>query len=146
MTATAWRAMSLVATTLAAAAALAAGVSSGCAACVETAAGACVPMKCHYTFVAVCLVEALGAFGTLGLVFVKCKMGRRWLAAVGLAAHAAALALMRTGLMGLCGDTSMHCHETALLCTALAAAGALACAVLIALADPRRATLPKRGI
>ena len=113
---------------------------------IETAAGGQVPMKCHWTFRAVCGFGVLGALSLLGAAFTGCKMGRRWLAVGGFAAQLLAIAAMRTDWMGLCGNVDMHCHVTALPCTILAVIAALGCVVLFCLADPKRAALPKRGL
>lgn len=142
----AYRAFGVATAVVIAIGALVAWAMGGCTAQIETAAGGQVPMKCHWTMIAVTLVEAMGAFSALGLAFVKCKVGRRWLACGGLIAQALALVALHTPLMGLCGDASMHCHETALVVTVLAVVAAVLCIVAAALADPKRADLPKRGI
>lgn len=141
-----YRVLGVVCAVVIAAAAVAAQAMGGCSADIETAAGAHVPMKCHWTMIAVCLVEIMGAFSALGLAFVKCKVGRRWLAVGGILAQAFVFAALYSPLMGLCGDTSMHCHSTATVVAVIAAVATVLCVVAIALADPKRASLPKRGI
>ena len=141
-----WKIVGIVLAVLSAAVAVVAFVMGGCTACVETAAGGCVPMKCHWTFCAVEGFAVLGTVALLGLAFTGCKVGRRWLAFGGFAAQALVLAALHTGLMGLCGDVAMHCHVTAVPCTVLAVVVAVGCVVLFALADPKRAQLPKRGL
>lgn len=146
MSKTVWNAVAIAACAVAAVAALVAQVSGGCTACLETVSGACVPMKCHWTFIAVAMVEGLAAFALLGLALVKCKVGRRWLATLAIAAQVLVAAALYSPLMGLCGDASMHCHVTATYVAVLAAVVVVLAAVLFALADPKRATLPKRGL
>lgn len=141
-----YRILGVVAAVLLGAAAVLAWAMGGCTAPIETAAGGQVPMKCHWTLVAATLIAALGAFSALGLAFVKCKVGRRWLAAGGVIAQVLVLAVLYTPLMGLCGDVSMRCHVTAAAVAAAGAAGAVLCIVAAVLADPKRAELPKRGL
>ncbi len=130
---------------VAAAAALVAAISGGCSSCVEMASGACSPMKCHWAMTAAALIEALAAFDFLGLAFVKCKIGRRWLAAGCALAQVLAVACMY-GFIGLCGNAEMHCHATATGVTALAAVSVALCIVAAIKADPNATSLPKRGL
>lgn len=118
----------------------------GCTGAVETAAGGTVPMKCHWTIIAVFLIEVMAAFSTLGLAFVKCKIGRRWLACSGVLAQALVLIALYSPLMGLCGDATMHCHLSANVLAVAAAVAIVLCVVAAALADPKRADMPKRGL
>ena len=141
-----WKIVGIVLAVLSAAVAVVSLAMGGCTACVETAAGGCVPMKCHWTFRAVAGFAALGTVALLGLAFTGCKVGRRWLAFGGFAAQALVLVALHTGMMGLCGDATMHCHVTAVPCTVLAVVAAVGCVVLFVLADPKRAQLPKRGL
>ena len=129
-----------------AAAAVVAIAMGGCTKTIETAGGGQVPMKCHWTMIAVALVEVMGAFSALGLAFVKCKIGRRWLAVGGMLAQVLAVAVLYGPFMGLCGDAIMHCHTTAMVVAVLAAVAAVLCLVAAALADPKRAEMPKRGL
>lgn len=142
----AYRALGVLTAVVIAAAAAVAWAMGGCTAQIETAAGGQVPMKCHWTMIAVVMIEALGAFMALGLALVTCKTGRRWLACGGLVAQVLVLVALHTSLMGLCGDTTMHCHTTALVVTVIAVVAAVLCAVAAALADPKRSELPKRGL
>lgn len=142
-----WRVLAAVATAAGLAAAVAAAAMGGCDACAATTStGACVPMTCHWTMRAAVLLEALAAVATAGLAFVRCKAGRRWLAAVGFLAQSSVLAAFYTPLMGLCGNAQMHCHATATVCTVLAAVAMIACVVAAVQADPDKADLPKRGL
>ena len=141
----AFKVLGNVGAAVAVAAALVAVVSGGCPSCVETASGACVPMKCHWAMIAAALIEAIAAFVFLGLAFVKCKIGRRWLAAACALCQACAVACMY-GLIGLCGAAEMHCHATALAVSVLAAISVVLCIVAAAKADPNAANLPKRGL
>lgn len=142
----AWKVVAGLAAAVAAVCAAVAFGMGGCDACVETVSGACMPMKCHWTYQAVVLIEVLAAFALLGLAFVKCKIGRRWLAVEGILAQVAVLVALYSPFMGLCGDTSMHCHQTALVCTILAVVVAILGVVAIAKADPKAASLPRRGL
>lgn len=130
---------------VAATAALVAAFSGGCTSCIETASGVCVPMKCHWAMIAVTLIEVVAAFDFLGLAFVKCKIGRRWLAAACALCQVLAVVCLY-GLIGLCGAAEMHCHATALAVSVLAAISVVLCIVAAAKADPKAASLPKRGL
>jgi FtsH-binding integral membrane protein len=141
-----WKVLGL---SLAAACVLAAVVAQamgGCADCVQTAAGGCVPMKCNYTMCAVALVQVMAALCCAALAFVKCKVGRRWLAVGGMAGQALMLVSLYTPFMGLCGKPEMHCHATAHVLTAFAVAVIVGCVVACAKADPNAVAKPKRGL
>ena len=130
---------------VAVAAALVAVFSGGCPSCIETASGACVPMQCHWAMIAVALIEVIAAFDYLGLAFVKCKIGRRWLAAACALCQVLAVVCLY-GLIGLCGADEMHCHATALAVSILAPISVVLCIVAAVKADPKAANLPKRGL
>lgn len=141
-----WKAFGVALACLAAVAAGVAAFKGGCPACIETVTGGCAHMKCFYAFHAVCLVEALAAAAALGLAFVKCKIGRRWLAAVCILAQACALAAMYTPLGGLCASSEMVCHSTAAIVDVLALVLCVGCIIAMVFADPARANRPKRGL
>lgn len=141
----AFKVLGVAGAAVALAAALVAAISGGCASCVEMASGACSPMKCHWAMIAVALIEALAAFDFLGLAFVKCKIGRRWLAVGCALGQILALACMY-GLIGLCGSAEMHCHQTAMGVSVLAAVSVVLCIVAALKADPNAVNLPKRGL
>lgn len=142
----AWKLLGIAACVLALANAVVAGAMGGCTACLDTTTGGCAHMACYYTFRAVTLVQVLGALAILGVAFVKCKVGRRWLAATCIVAQALTVICMYTPVGGLCANAEMTCHATATVVTVLAVAMCIACIVAIALADPHRAQLPKRGL
>lgn len=121
-------------------------VVGGCDACVQTADGGCVPMKCHYAVRAAALVEAMAALSCAALCFVKCKVGRRWLAVSGIAGQALALVVLYTPYVGICANAAMKCHLTAHAVAVCAGIVAVGCCVALAKADPTLAALPKRGL
>lgn len=141
-----WRIFACCTAAVIAAAAIAAAVMGGCSSCVETASGSCVDMACNYAVKAVACIDALGAASVLGLAFVKCKIGRRWLAGLGIASQLLAFACLYTSLFGLCANAQMQCHTTATVATVLGCVAIVLCAVAIAQADPKKASLPKRGL
>lgn len=143
---TTWKivaAIGIVASAVACGIALAMG---GCDACVETVSGACVPMKCHWTFHAVAAFEALSAYLLLGLVFVACKMGRRWLAVGSLLCQLATFVFLYTPVAGLCAKADMACRATATACTPFAAIAIVVALIALWFADPKKGQLPKRGL
>ena len=141
-----WRLFAGAGVVLGAAAALAAFLIGGCDACVETVGGTCLPMKCNYTLNAVLLCEVLGAFSFAGLGLVRCKIGRRWLACTTLLSQVLVMIALWTPFMGICADSAMKCHTTAMIVSVLGCVICVLCIVAVALADPKRADLPKRGI
>lgn len=142
----AWKVLGIAACIVALANAGVAGAMGGCTACLDTTTGGCAHMACFYTFHAVALLQVLGAIAIAGVAFVKCKVGRRWLAAACIAAQALTVICMYTPVGGLCANAEMSCHTTALAVTVLAVVICVACIVAIALADPKRAQMPKRGL
>lgn len=141
-----YRVLAVVAAACALAAAVVALVMGGCNSCAVGTSETCVPMKCHYAFQAVALVEVMGAFCAAGLFLVKCKIGRRWLACGGVLAQMLCAILVYTPYVGICASAGMACHTTALVCVVLGTCVVVVCAALFAAADPKRAAMPKRGL
>jgi len=132
-------ALSLIATVLAL-------VLGGCSSCVETAAGSCVPMKCHWTFQAVILFELLAAVAA-GLGFTTPgKHGRVVCALMAALASACTLIAFYTPLMGLCAAEGMACRQHALVVSAFVAA-VIVCAIIgLVRSDPAKAARPKKEL
>lgn len=143
---TLWRVLAAAGALLALAAAAVALVLGGCPSSIETASGAFVPMKCAYAVRAAALLQVMAAASMFGLVPVKCKVGRRWLAGMTVLAQALAAVALYTPCIGLCSDSAMHCHATALACTLTGLCAAVVAIVLFVLADPKRASRPRRGL
>lgn len=118
----------------------------GCAKTIETAMGGEVPMKCHWTFIATTFVGIIGIVTTLLSLVASTREARRT-AALATAVTAIVILLLPSPLgIGLCGDTSMHCHQTALYVWIAAGASLLIAVIQIARADPAIAELPKKKL
>ncbi len=137
-----WKACTAVAAILMAATAVVSAALGGCDAALECTSGACVPMKCHWCFVAV-LVESVAAcvVALFGLA-QKTLEGRR---AVAFAVIVFALAMLAECYLaiGVCGATGMACHTTRLVVTVLVVLAAVAAAAGFAKADPEADKKPK---
>jgi hypothetical protein len=124
-----WSILSAVIAILSLAAVVSAFALGGCSTCVETAAGGCVPMKCHWTFQAVGLMDisavaaAAAGFTTPGV------HGRRVCSALAALANALVLFAFYGPLLGLCANPDMDCHVHAMVVTVFAVA-----ALVVALA------------
>lgn len=118
----------------------------GCTKTIATAMGGEVPMKCHWTFIATTFVGVLGVVTTLLALVNSTKEGRRT-AALATAVTAIVILLLPSPLgIGLCGDTSMHCHQTALYVWIAAGVSLVIAIIQIAKADPAIAELPKKDL
>jgi hypothetical protein len=96
---------------------IAAFAMGGCSGVIEKAAGGSVPMKCHWTILAVGFIGLITVVTSLGGFFIKDPTGRRWAAGFAIAAAAVALFCLYGPVMGLCGKSTMECHTTATVCT-----------------------------
>lgn len=115
----------------------------GCSNVIETATGATVPMKCHWTFVATAFTGTIGVITALLALISSTKEGRRNAAVATLAAGAATVLLTTPAGIGLCANTDMHCHQAAIMLWATSAVVLVLALVQIAKADPQKATVPK---
>ena len=140
-----WRIVAAVCGVLAVAAAVAGLVMGPCThgiACGD----AVVPTRCTWAVRSAVLLQLVGAAAVFGLVPVKCKVGRRWLSGMGIGCQVLAVLCLYTPLVGVCAGADMACRPTALVMTVLGGAVVVMCAVMAALADPKRAQMPKRSL
>lgn len=140
-----WRAVSIVLAILMAAVAIVAAAMGGCDSMIECTGGY-MPMKCHWTFIAVTWIGAAGAVVALAGAFQNETGGRR-MAALGalLAAVVAVLVISPAGI-GTCAHADSQCNTTAAIEYALCAASAVVAIVLIARADASKAARPKQRL
>jgi hypothetical protein len=114
-----WDVISIVLVVLSLAATICAFALGGCSSCVETAAGGCVPMKCHWTFIAVGLIQIM-AIAAAGMGFTTPGVhGRRVCTAMVALVNVIGLFAFYGPLMGLCASGDMPCHMHALVVSAL---------------------------
>lgn len=118
----------------------------GCSMAIETAAGATVPMKCHWTFIATSFVGIIGIVTSVLALIGSSKEGRRTAAITTAVSALVVIALTSPLGIGLCGNADMHCHQTALVVWIACGISLIAAIVQIVKADPNAATLPKRGL
>ncbi|MEE8721581.1 MAG: hypothetical protein SOI38_01135 [Eggerthellaceae bacterium] len=116
-------------------------VMGGCSTCIETTSGACVPMHCHYAFIASGFICIAGAVASAVNLPGFGASAHRALAAVELSC--AALCAGAIGAIGICSSASMHCHQTLHVVLSLLAAAAVVAVVQLAKANPKDAAKPK---
>lgn len=122
---TSWVIVCIIGAAVMAAVSCVAAFFGGCPATLELASGNNVPMKCHWTFVADSFIGIIGVAVALMAATCKDQSGRR-AAAVGFIATAIVAACMPAPFgIGLCADSAMHCHGTALIVWALCAVAAV---------------------
>ena len=137
-----WKVCTAAFAVLTAGIAVVSAVLGGCDGTLECASGACVPMKCHWCFVAV-LVESVAAcvIALFGLA-QKTLEGRRAIAFATIVLVVAMLAECYIAI-GVCGAASMACHTTRSIVTVLAVLAAVTAVVGFVKADPEAAEKPK---
>lgn len=125
---------------------LAIGLVGGCGGMVETAAGGQVPMRCHWAFLAVSYVAALGVVAGL-LALVSPQLMARRVACIMAMAAAIVTGLLPSPLgIGVCASPDMSCTTSAPVAFVVSAiAFAISLAMCIK-ADPQAADKPKRTL
>ena len=118
-------------------------IMGGCDHTLETTSGGTCFMKCHWTFIAVSIFGVAGIASSVLALVGKTAEGRRF-AAIGVIV-VAALAIFATldAGIGLCGNTAMHCHQTALGVRIASVAAAVCAIVQLIKADPNAVNIPK---
>ena len=84
----------------------------GCEKMIETASGGQTPMKCHWSFVALPFIAALGAFSSLFTLGCDTKRSKQLLGALSILTCGVIAAIPSPVGIGLCTNTSMGCHGT----------------------------------
>ena len=120
--------------------------SGGCTTQVELASGSSMPMKCFWTFRAATLVAGVGAISSLLALAAKTPEGRRFSVIATAVATIAAMLLPTPLAIGLCANSEMHCHVTALGVWVLGVIALVVALVQFAKADPSAASKPKLKI
>ena len=143
MSKTVWTVAGIVEVVAAIAIVAIAAAMGGCDHTLETTSGGTCFMKCHWTFVAVSIFGIAGIASSVLALVGKTAEGRRF-AAIGVivVAALAIFATLDTGI-GLCGNTAMHCHQTALGVRIASVAAAICAIVQLIKADPNAVDIPK---
>ncbi len=141
-----WRTLMIVVALLSICIALVALVKGGCSTCMETAAGGCVPMTCHWTFRAVGMLAVVSALAAAGGSAVREVRARRIAAALVVAVAVTIVVSIYTPVMGICAKSGMDCHVTAVIVDALLACQVVTAVIALAKTDPGTTPKPKRGI
>lgn len=143
MSKTVWTVAGIVEVVAAIAIVAIAAAMGGCDHTLETTSGGTCFMKCHWTFVAVSIFGIAGIASSVLALVGKTAEGRRF-AAIGVIVVAvlAIFATLDAGI-GLCGNTAMHCHQTALGVRIASVAAAICAIVQLAKADPNAVNIPK---
>ena len=140
-----WNILTAAVTLLSLAVVVSAFALGGCATCVETAAGACVPMKCHWTFQAVGLLGIMGVAAAAAGFTTPGVHGRRVCSALAALANALVLFALYGPLLGLCAKAEMDCHAHATVVSVFAAAALLIAVIAFATCNPA-AKKPKKEL
>lgn len=85
-----------------------------CSECIETAAGGCVPMKCHWTFRAEIPAALLLILISAGQFFLKEPKLRRLSSFFIILVSFTGILLTTNAVIGICMKAGMACHATAL--------------------------------
>lgn len=84
----------------------------GCEKLIETASGGQMPMKCHWSFVAIPFIAAIGIIASLLSLAGDSKRSKQVCGAVSVATCAVIAAIPSPIGVGLCTNASMSCHQT----------------------------------
>jgi hypothetical protein len=84
-----------------------------CAHQIQTAAGASVPMRCHWTFQTEFLLALATLIVTVGLWAVRNPEARRAAGSALALFGLLVVAVSQSWVIGLCGNPAMPCHATA---------------------------------
>lgn len=117
----------------------------GCERLLVTTEGGTCHMSCYWCFRASAATGVLGGIAALVQAFMADARSRRGTTLLVAAAAITTVLFNTTPLIGICGDVSMVCHETALVVDMLCAACLVLCAVAFAKPVPA-AEKPKMGL
>lgn len=145
MNKTAWTVASVVLAVLLLAFTLVSKLMGGCTTMVECTSGF-LPMKCHWTYIAVFSIGIAGTICAVAAIFQKTLAGRRaWALAAGLALLTAICVISPLGI-GTCSHADSQCNSTAIVEYLLGGIGIVVSLVMAALADPDWASKPKNTL
>ena len=143
MNKTVWTIVGALAVVASAIVVIASFAMGGCDHMLETASGGTCWMKCHWTFVAASFTGIAGIASAVLAVLGKTTEGRRFAAIMTIVTAALVIFFTLDAGIGLCGNSSMQCHKTALV-VRIASAAAIICSIAqIAGADQEKANAPK---
>ena len=143
MSKTAWTVLGAITAIASAVIVIASFAMGGCDHMLETASGGTCWMKCHWTFVAASFTGIAGIVSAVLAVLGKTTEGRRFAAIMTIVTAALVIFFTLDAGIGLCGNSSMQCHKTALV-VRIASAAAIICSIAqIAGADQERRTRPR---
>ncbi len=118
----------------------------GCEKMIETASGGQTPMKCHWSFVAIPFIATIGAISSMLILAGDSKRSKQLLGGLSLLTCAIIAAIPSSIGIGLCGSTSMSCHNTyhvALVLVALSALFSILAIVKAPADDKSQLDIPK---
>ncbi len=142
---TVWKALSIVACLCMLAAVVVCVCMGGCDKQLITTEGGTCYMRCFWCFRASIVLAAVGALSCLVQAFLSEVRARRGLACVSALVAVGVILLNATPVIGICGDTSMICHQTALVVNILCAICIVLC--LVGIVRPvQREEKPKMGL
>lgn len=126
---TVWKALSIVACLCMLAAAVACVHMGGCDRQLITTEGGTCYMRCYWCFRASSVLAAVGALSCLVQALMFEARARRGLACVSALVAVGVILLNATPVIGVCGDASMICHQTALVVNILCAICIVLCLI-----------------
>lgn len=143
----AWKTVAAIATACMLAIAAVACFMGPCTGLIERADGGDpVNMKCHWSFVAVTVMGIVGAIiGVLALI-ANTLEGRRLTAAALAVTFIGLIVVLSPVGIGTCAASAMACVTHSHIIFGIAAVGTIISLVMLAMADPAKADLPKMGL
>lgn len=107
-------------------------IMGGCSSPVELASGSTMPMKCHWTFLAVPFVSLIGVIESVIMLIAKDKNAVFVSACLSIVTVVVAFLLMTNFGIGVCGHSDAHCHSTRIAVSICSAVALLSSIVVVA--------------
>lgn len=118
-------------------------IMGGCDHVLETTSGGTCFMKCHWTFIATAILGVAGIISSILALIGKSTEGRRFAAIMVLVIAALVIFATTNAGIGLCGNATMHCHQTALGVRIASVVAAICSIIQLVKANPEATIIPK---
>lgn len=138
-----WTIVSVIAAVLMAAVAVVSIAKGGCMGMIETAEGAQVPMKCHWSFTATGITGIAGCVIAVLACVAKTTEGRRMASIASLVTAVATIAIVSPMGIGTCAHAESMCRGTATIIYVICAIAIIVALVQAAKANPEGSAKPK---
>ncbi len=113
---------------------------------IDTQAGGQVPMKCHWTFVAVSWISVIGIATSLVSIISNTKDARRNISVISVVVYIVMIALLTPAGIGVCAHDGSACHGPAIAIGIAAGLAAIISIVMYFKCDPEIASRPIRTL